>query len=523
MINLPLKIRHLIFILPFFIFTLFLFDKVNYPFVGQNAYNYIIYSLIAHNYVQFGLLPTKLASIVSVSTTLPPNPEYFFHHPPLTSLIQAIFIKIFGDGFWQARIPVLLFALGTQVVIYQFLKKIGNGKMAFIAASIYLLVPAASFFGKMIGQETLVLFFIVACAYLCFLYLDSGKSKYLYFSIVSIIFATLSDWPAVLFSIVIQLLFLKHGKIKKGLLLPICSIATAVVLVIWIAWIRGGIWDLQNAIFLRSVLGLINTTALWPIYWVASLVLRVFLYFNPVFVVFAFYSLFAGVSAYRKKRLTDLNAIIFIFFIFGFSYIALYTQAVFTHPYLIYYLLPFVVFGSIGIFEDLIKRNKGVIIGLFIFSFIYLSLLYFVKEKQLESNVWRYEIASYLRGNFKPYETIIYNRYYVIDPDIWLYPLLINPRVQDNNNSEEFLKNYDHYVYSCNLSCNGYEEWIESLKKRYKYLKYNSVQSEGYLFFLKEKQNGKNSYRYIPTTNTKSDWVVIIYRIIRDKLNIQQI
>ncbi|HVZ67711.1 MAG TPA: glycosyltransferase family 39 protein, partial [Patescibacteria group bacterium] len=504
-------------------FIYLIFKGINLPYVGQNAYNFITYSLIAHNYNQFGYLQTKFAPLVSVSAGYPLIPEYFIHHPPLLSIIESLFLKIFGEGFWVGRFMSILFTAALIFVIYLIDKNLSNKKQASVTLAVLCLLPATIIFGKMVGQEPLVLFFTLSSLYFSIKYVKENKSRNLYFAFISIILGVLSDWPAVYFALFLLPLFIRHKKTKHGLLLLGTSLITAGISVGWIAFIRSGLWDLKNAAGSRLFTAL-NSIPLWPILWVATTVSRFLIYFSPVFVFLSLVFSFRFVK--RFKLLSDRDLVILILGFFGLFHLMLYTEASFTHPYLIIYLVPFIAMSVSTILLGIINnKSYFAFFAIFLFSIIYLFTICSVKEEQIVSNAWRYQLAEAMSPQLSKYETVIYNVNYVIDPDIWRYPLLINPKLQDKNNSSSFLSHYNHYVYSCSPSCDIYGGQINSLKNRYQYVDYKSANGEAYLFYLKKKRdnNKKNKTYYVETSKINDGFFIGFYRKVRDLLKTPQI
>ncbi len=508
--------------LPLLLLLAFLTKGINIPFVGQNAYNFITYSLVAHNYNLFGYFETKLASVIDVSRMLPSNPEYFIHHPPLLSITQSPFLRIFGDDFWVARVPIIGFSFATVFLIYIIDKNLVKKYETVSAALIASFIPATSIFGRMIGQEPLVLFFAVLTTYLSLKFIKAENIKYLIAAIISSVLGTLSDWPMVYFTVFLMALFVKNRKLKPGLLLPFASIATALIVVFWISWIRGGLWDIGNAIESRSVFALLSIPN-WPIVWLGAVALRLSIYFNPIFLFFSSISLFYIWERIKVKKIIDKDVIILIFLAFGLGHIILYTEASFTHPYLLYYLVPFVAFSASSVASILISKKPIMFACVLLVSILALFVIEDLKTKQVESNLWRYQTAMVAREYMTPYETIVHNKFYAVDPDIWRYPLLINPKFQDEGSTDVFLKDYKHYFYSCVKTCLPYSDEVSSLKKRYKNIRIYSKEGEAYLFFLKEKPDGSTSEVKVVSSSSNSGFIIEKYRIIRDLLRLHQI
>lgn len=511
------------YVLPIYIFLYFSFLGINLPYVGQNAYNFNTYSIIAHNYNQFGFLATKFASVISVSKYIPKNPEYFIHHPPLLSIVESFFLKILGEEFWVGRLVMILFILGAMITTYLIGYEVKSKKYAFFSILALSIIPATAIFGKMIGQESLVIFFMMLTSFFSIKYLKKNNLTYYAASVIAVVLGTLSDWPMVYFTIFLLPLFIKYKKIKYGVILSVASIVAAALSVIWIAWIRSGFWDLHNAVSSRNFLAL-SDISFWPIFWIASTMLRLIIYFNPLILIMSAIALFRIFRKIRLNNLTDVDILIIIFFCFGLFHILLYTEASFTHPYLLIYFLPFISLSAGLTFLDLNLRKRYFLLSLILaFSLIYLIILTNAKNAQIESNIWRYQLAEKARSYLSTYETIIYNKYYAIDPDIWVFPLLINPKIVDENETPNFLSRYKHYIYSCEKTCDIYRDGVNLLKKRYKYVRIQADNSEAYVFFLQTPQSNKNEFIKLRSHSPSKNLLTEIYRQIRDKLKIPQI
>src|SRR4030042_5213745 len=113
----------LIILLASLMFLFFLVKDINLPYVGPNATNFNVYSLIAHNFNKFGYVQTKLAPLISVTDKYPANPHYFFHHPTLLSFSESLLFKIFGENFWVGRLTVILYSFGSFIFIYLIAKQ----------------------------------------------------------------------------------------------------------------------------------------------------------------------------------------------------------------------------------------------------------------------------------------------------------------------------------------------------------------------------------------------------------------
>ena len=516
-------------ILSFFVFLFFILKGITLPFVGPNATNFSVYSFIAHNLNQFGYIETWLAPVISVSQTLPENPEYFFHHPTLLSFIISLFFRLFGEEFWVARLVVILFAFGSLGLTYKLGKEVVNTRFGVIAASVMALIPATTVFGKMIGQEPLVLFFWLSSVYTSVLFLKTEKKLYLLVCLTSVFLGILSDWPMVYFTASLLPLYFFHQKKREGLLVISFALLVLLGLLSYVYVLRNGFWDLSNAVAMRSFFGL-TEIPFWPVRWFVLMLVRIAVYFNPIIVILAIISFWSVLRNILKRKVGSYDLIVAGFFFFGVFHMLLYTQASFTHPYLIYYLLPFVVFASSRYILALFERKQFVGLSLLIvFSAIYLLLIDAYKTNQVKVHLWRYEAIKQVRMQLKPYETILVNNWYALDTDIFWYPFLINFR-QVSQSEFGVHKMYDHYVFSCPYVCDPYNRELLRLKQTYHatYLKRPEV--EVYVFDLKRKNTTPTVLPPVTGTvspnqssNISSSTVKNFYRKLRDFLYAPQI
>ncbi len=528
----PMEISLLV--VSFLIFLIFIFRGINLPYVGPNATNFNVYSLIAHNFNKFGYLETKLAPVISVSNALPDKPEYFFHHPTLLSFVESVLFRMLGEGFWVGRATVVIFAIGSFILTFLIGKKIVNKKYGTIAVFVTALVPASTLFGKMIGQEPLVLFFCLLALYSVLMYLSSENKKFLILCLIAVVLGIFSDWPMMYFIFFFIPLFAKHKKIKTGIYIVLFSLAISVILLVYICFMESGLWDLQNAVTLRSISGLLSIS-LWAIRWIATIFLRFIIYFNPVLFLLSTVALYEISMRYIKKQLSDVDLVIVGLFLFGIFHVFLYGQASFTHPYLIYYLVPFIVYGSsLVILKFFLKKDHFYLGGLTFLSIIYLLMIQVYKSEQISSNLWRYELTRAVSHHLGLYEEVLLNSSSVIDSDLLWYPFLINRKFVGENTSIENKDKHNHYIYSCLGKCNLQNTQLNALKNRYSFIYIFDSHAETYIFLLKQKKNQQvgekimpireiNLSKYFVSQTEGSQLIRKIYRFTVEILKVPQI
>lgn len=517
-----IKKLNYLFIFPLILFLYFITIDINLPFVGPNATNFNVYSLIAHNFNKFGYLQTKLTPLISVYNTYPTNPAYFFHHPTLLSFVESLLFKILGESFWVGRLTVILFALGSLFLVYLIGQKLINKKFGLISAVIYSIIPASTIFGKLIGQEPLVLFFYLLTLFFVLEYLIKKQKKYLILSALSIILGILSDWPAVIFAFCLLPLFYKNKKIREGFLLILIGIGTIIALFAYTIIIRGNLADLQSAFSARSITGLLSINN-WPIAWVKIWIARIIIYFGPFVAILA--STYFYLFYKNRKKLKNIELVILSLFLFGFLHEVLYLQAVFSHNYLIYYFLPFVVFSSSFVMLKLFENKKYILLcSIFVVSILYLLAISNIKSEQVKSNVWRYDLVKVMSTKIDKYETVAISDSDSLNTDILWYPFLINWKVEKGKSLDIYSKNYKHYILTCTTDCKGYERDLSVYRKEYTYIRILAPGNEFYLFSLNINQKLNDKTVVIRNTSgNENEFIKNNYDNLRKLLNLPQI
>lgn len=457
---------------------LFLVRGIELPFVGNNAWNFNTYSLIAHNYIALGFLKTYFAPIISVSEALPAEPSYYLHHPPLLSIFQALSFLLFNESFISARIPVILASFFSAFLLYLIGKLLIGKTYAIWCLIVSVLMPGFVIFGRMIGQEPLVLFFALLLFYSILKYLITERTRYIFVVFVSIVFGALSDWPMVYFSISL-LPFLLYKKEKKLAFTIIgVSVVTASAFFLYNIWLTRGIDDLLTAFMVRSPGELLKSPA-WLITWPVTILFRILIYFSPLFVMGSVIG-FVQLLKTRSSTNRQLSFACLSFLIFGVIHILLYPEGSFGHAYWIYYLIPFIVFTSGSLFLQ-ISRYRYVTIFLIVFSIIYFVFIENWKYKEMVSNMFRYYLARAVTSDIPQYEKIYMNADGVIDFDMMEYQFLLNPQPFNARANEA-----NFFVHSCRVKCD--RQKIAGVKAFTLIKKIYSQDGEVYLFGKKSEE-----------------------------------
>ena len=270
----------------------------------------------------------------------------YFDHPPLVGWIQYIFISVFGDEEFGARVAAILIGFFTSIFIYRLIYDINkNANEAFVAV---LALHASFLFNAlfiMLMPDTL-LFLLILPVIFTVIELEK-RNSYTMWILLGILLGLsgLAKYTAILFLIPIILYFLV--KKRYDLLFSIKIIPAVIVALLIVSPVI--IWNIQNdwaslAYQSNHVVG--SNTIKWNGF-IQSLGAQLGAY-NPFLVPLAFYGLY--------RTLRSQNETLFLSGLFGltliifFTYASLYKTAL-PHWSALFYLL-FIPIGAFYIIDS---------------------------------------------------------------------------------------------------------------------------------------------------------------------------
>lgn len=437
-------------VLLFFLLILlavFLLSGITLPFVGLNAWNFNTYSLIAYNYTVFGYTETFFAPIVSVSQNLPSDPEYYLHHPQLLSLLQSIGIALFGNSVFVAKLPVILVSFLSGVLFFQIGKMLNGKNYGLSALMMALFVPGFYVFGRMIGQEALVLFFVLLTTYFLLIYIQTQNKYVLPLIILSIILGVFSDWPMIYFIVCLFPFMYVTKQVKVYLSMFIVAVLSVFLFLGYIYMVLGGFSDLIQAFLNRSPGELLERSH-WVIVWFTTILFRIGLYINPLIVILAGVGLYKLYSEYKRTK--NKQFFLFLgFLLFGLIHILLYPEGSFGHAYWIFYVIPFFVFSSAVVFERTVFKQRVLVLLLTVFFLSYAVFINEWKINETKANLFRYYHALAASLYTPPYSDVAINTDSIIDSDLLAYQFLYNVSGKTTNQKDATKE----VIYSCRGVC----------------------------------------------------------------------
>lgn len=360
-------------VLLFFITALLLSFNINKPFIGEHDWNGARYGNIAKNYLRYGLVQTQLGQVENGG--LAKKDEFIFntHYPPTLPLLIALSYSFLGISEWSTRVVPAIFTSGSIVLIFLIGKTLYGFKFGVMATFLVLFTPIILYFGKNPMHEPVVIFFILLATLGFIKWQSSNLKKYKLLFFAAVVLAELTTWagyfivPALTFYVLVK----REKKIIKDILL---------------------LWPLSLIIFSLHIFHtFLLTKDPFGGYLVESFLQRtslsqtgrvedfnVLAYLNRLRLwLFTLYSAtlsllsFLGFVIFLKKREDSNYLWVLTFGLPALIYFLLFSNAVFIHNYLTWYLLPFMALsGAAGLIKILqikyLKEFKHLIVVSFI-------------------------------------------------------------------------------------------------------------------------------------------------------------
>lgn len=168
----------------------------------------------------------------------------YYDHPPLIGYIIKLFTEVFGINEFAVRLPSVIIFVAASWIFFISAKKIFNEKIALISIVLLNILPVFSFLGAVvtIPDSPLSLFWLISF-YLFINIVDTSKKRYWYFLGLSVGFALLSKYTAVMIypSIILFLILSKQHRFwlkQKELYIS--------MLIAFICFIPVILWNLEN-------------------------------------------------------------------------------------------------------------------------------------------------------------------------------------------------------------------------------------------------------------------------------------
>jgi hypothetical protein len=312
------------------------------------------------HYILFSLAET---SRLFYAKTALHNPFVFLNPnaKPIYSIISAMFIFIFPLGLFSLKVLNSLLSIGTLVILYKLIRKMGYGDfVATIAIILTLTFPL--FFLLSISALTEILFcFFLTLAFYCF-YLKRYFSSVLLISLLPLI-----RQEGALYIFIMLFLLLKEKKIYYAFILPIPLLV----------WILLNFFLLEHSFIypLFVCVDLPGPTAKSDIMSLAEL--KNFLpaiFCHPLFFLFPIGFILAISKKHYLPIIISLICQSLFFIIAAIIQFLITKQVSYAFRYIVP-LIPFMALITAGIFNNLVLGKKSKIIVVVFMSIVLIGIL----------------------------------------------------------------------------------------------------------------------------------------------------
>lgn len=320
----------------------------------HDSFNGAHYSIIARNYLDYGLLKTKFGMVLNYFPAAPEQFGFYSHHPPLLPLAVAFSFGIFGEYEWAARLVPILSSVFSVALVYLIGRELWSSRAGLIASAAFMANPAFIVYGKMVDHEALVAFFVLAAVF-SYVRWARGSAPYIWPLSGALVLGGLSGWPAYYLLPVLSLHYLVCVREKSfKALIPLGAAAGTLTLTyLQIRWMGPQAYaSLIDAFRVRTDT---NTSA--PTRITLGLLLpeqlrRMRELFTPLMTNLSFFGLAASAAGPHKGRGRLFSfGILAGLFLFGATHVLLFQHGAMYHSYWIYYFLPALAL-SLGVLLD---------------------------------------------------------------------------------------------------------------------------------------------------------------------------
>lgn len=319
---------------------IFLTQNLNKPFYGHHDFNSVYYSMMAKNYLKYGLLPTKLGQVVNPGYILPDKFDFQTHYPSTFPLLLALSYKLFGIHEWAGRLVPLIFSLGILILLFKIARQLEFSPLAGLASSIVAVTPMLRYFGKLPVHEPLVVFCSLLSVYFYLKFIRQPQRHWLIALYFSAFFNASISWPGYLLYPLLTLHALIYYR-RRWLSVAVVNLVLVIsfglhlfhVHLLTNDWLGGGL--------IKALLFRLNLSATNGFTWGKYLIQEarwITVYYTRILLLSAVIFCF---SLIKKQKISLAQSIIITLALFGLSYVLIFSNMVFIHDYFNIFFLAF--------------------------------------------------------------------------------------------------------------------------------------------------------------------------------------
>ena len=382
-------------LLPYFVIFLIaglvLSQGINKPLYGHHDWNGVFYGNIARNYLNLGLIKTKLGQVTS-TRLLSGKFSFYTHYPPLLPLSIAFSYWLFGISALTTRLVPIIFSAASILMLFKISQQLKFSLLSSLASLIVIFTPMYRYFSKMPDQEAPLIFFSLLSLYYYLKLLKTPTKKLKLKFYLSVIFNGLTAWAGYfLYPLLTLYSYFFHKKSFKTSLKAIYILIVIFFLHLTHTYILTGSFvggGLIQALLLRLNLagsspGIPQFT--WPKY-LAQQAHWLTIYYTASLLIISLISLvLIAKNLVKKIKLTQPERIILLLLAWGLSYPLIFSNVVFVHEYFNFFFMPFLALSLAWLINQLQSRQPllAIILALVFTGLIYQERLPFYKALEV--------------------------------------------------------------------------------------------------------------------------------------------
>ena len=158
-------------------------------------------------------------------------------YPPLFDAATALSFQAFGISLLSARLVPALFSLLSLWAVFELAYSMYGGKTALFSAVLLGVMPGFFWLSRMALLETMLLFFVTVAFLFFFRWLQNRQDRFLILAGLALGLGFLTKYQAIVAGVimVVSLLFLARGQLKRAFSRFTLTVVTAVMVVIpWV-------------------------------------------------------------------------------------------------------------------------------------------------------------------------------------------------------------------------------------------------------------------------------------------------
>jgi hypothetical protein len=193
-------------------FALAAFWEIAGPFGSGHVAASAAVGIAGENMFRWGIL----GPVTQYTLTEPPPSDYYCHHPWGIFWTTAVLVRLFGHHDWVCRLAPVLMSSATPPLLYAIGRALWGPVPGALAASCYAVLPIALAFANFNALEVPVIFGVLLVIWGVVRLTQTWQRRWMLLSLVGLLQAVNSDWPAFIFAGVLLLLGLPRLLLLGG-------------------------------------------------------------------------------------------------------------------------------------------------------------------------------------------------------------------------------------------------------------------------------------------------------------------